>query len=80
MKANAIRLYKNACEMAENPKGIDSLERTNVKNKAIKNKAMWEERFKTSKKYREDPQIQALIGTAKPKKEKKDDKGRDESA
>ena len=52
MKSNAIRLYKHACEMAINPIGVDTLERTNVQNHAIKSKAMWEDRFKTAKKYK----------------------------
>lgn len=72
MKANAIRLYKNALEMINNPKGADALERDNVRKNAIKNKAMWEEHFKV--KYKNDAEIQALIKpeekeeNAKPRK------------
>ena len=61
-KENAINDYKHNCEMAINPKGIDGLERANVQKNALKCKAEWEERFKTSKKYKNDPEIQALLG------------------
>lgn len=76
MKANAIRLYKHFCEMVENPKGKDSQERELIKSLAIKNKANMEERFKTGKKYRDDPEIQTLLGN-KPevKKDGKKPKG-----
>lgn len=78
MKSNAIRLYKNCCEMVENPKGADSTERSNVRKKAIIGKAMWEERFKTSKKYSNDEEIRALLGVPKeqPKEEQPKDNGK----
>jgi len=62
MKHNAINLYKHFCEMVENPKGADSQERTLVRNLAIKNKAMMENRFRTASKYRDDEDIKALLG------------------
>ena len=68
MKSNAVRLYKHFCEMAENPKGMDSQERAIVRNLALKNKANMENHFRNSKKYRDDAEVQDLI---KPKEVKK---------
>ena len=64
--------------MAENPKGVDTLERANVKKSAIIAKANMEEHFRTAKKYRDDPEIQSLINP-KPKEDGKP-KRRDKSA
>ncbi len=57
--------------MVENPKGNDGQERRAVRNNAVKSKAEMEHRFKTAKKYRDDPEVQALFST--PKQEKKAD-------
>lgn len=62
MKANTIRLYKHYCEMAENPVGVDTLQRALVKKNALKAKADLEEHFKNGKKYKNDPEIQELLG------------------
>jgi len=70
MKSNAIKLYAHFCEMAINPIGVDTLERANVQRNALKSKAEIEERFKTSRKYKDDPEIQALLNSTKPKEEK----------
>jgi len=69
MKANAIKRYKSVCEMCENPRGANALARDIVKARAIKLKAQIEEKFRTSKKYRNDPEIQALIGNVPEVKE-----------
>jgi hypothetical protein len=69
MKANAIRLYKHFCEMIENPKGTDLQEKTLVRSLAKKSKANMENHFRTSKKYANDPEIQALL---QPKEEVKE--------
>lgn len=47
--------------MVENPKGVDSQERALVKSLAIKSKANMEEHFKKGRKYRDDPEIKALL-------------------
>lgn len=74
MKQNAIAQYKHVCEMCENPKGADSLERNEVQAKAKKTKADLENHFKTAPKYKNDPEIQALLGQPEVKEEKKDGK------
>lgn len=74
MKANVIRLYKHYCNSVENPKGVDSLERTAARKNAERAKADLENHFKTSKKYANDPEIQALLKTdevVEPKQTKK---------
>lgn len=78
-KENAVKLYKHFCELVENPTGADSVERENVRKKAIKSKENLEEHFRTGKKYQGDEEIQALLN---PKKEKEDGKRkrRNESA
>lgn len=81
MKENAIKAYHHHVSMVENPTGVDGLERENVRKNAIKAKEDMEEHFKTAPKYRNDPEIQELIGN-KPK-EKEDGikpKGRDKRA
>lgn len=58
--------------MAENPVGVDSLERANVKEQAIKAKASWEKRFRDPRsRYSQDPEIQALLPKPEVKKETK---------
>jgi len=52
--------------MVENPRGSDSQERNLVRKNAIKNKAMMEEHFRVSRKFKDDPEILELIGD-KPK-------------
>lgn len=71
MKSNAIKLYKHALEIIENPKGIDSAERALVRANGQKMKADLENKFKTAPKYANDPEIQELLGK---KEEKKDGK------
>jgi hypothetical protein len=71
MKVNAIRLYKHYCEMAENPKGKDSEERKNVQILAINSKRNMEKHFKTARKYKDDPDIQKLLGAKDGKKPKR---------
>lgn len=68
MKHNTINLYKHFCNLIENPKGNDILERESIKQNAIKGKEDIERRFRTAKKYKDDPEIQALLGN-KPKVE-----------
>lgn len=72
MKANAIVLYKHFCEMSENPIGADSSERDGVRSQAIKSKLDMEERFRTAKKYRDDPEIKELLGEGEKKEEKEE--------
>lgn len=72
MKANAIRLYKSFCELIENPKGADALEKALCKETAIKGKADMEEHFKTARKYKNDPEIKELLGE-KPAQEVNED-------
>lgn len=71
MKHNALRLHAHFSEMVKNPKGEDSLERSLVKSNSVKALADLENRFKTAKKYKDDPEIQALLGIKKEKKEEK---------
>lgn len=66
MKANAIRLYKHFCELVEDPKGADALEKQLCKETAVKAKADMEKHFKTAPKYKNDPEIQALLGEPIP--------------
>lgn len=74
MKHNIINLYKHFCNTIENPKGNDSQERASARSLAIKGKADLEKRFKTARKYVNDPEIQALLGVKEePKKEIKQD-------
>jgi len=61
--------------MIENPKGNDSQERASCKSLAIKNKADMEEHFKKGKKYRDDPEIQALLNPKEVKESGKKSKG-----
>lgn len=70
MKSNAIRIYKHACEMIDNPKGADSLERDLVKKTALKTKEDMEKHFRTAPKYKNDLEIQELIGDLKVKEVK----------
>lgn len=60
--------------MIENPKGVDGQERRMAKNSAIKAKADLEQRFKTAKKYRDDPEILALLGIKQEKPKAKEKK------
>lgn len=57
--------------MVENPKGNDSGERKLCHDLCLKSKLAYEERFKTSRKYRDDPEIQALLNPVSSKKEVK---------
>lgn len=61
MKSNAIKLYKHFCELEKNPVGTNTDERAVVRFKAIQNKKKLEEHFKNSKKYSNDPEVQALM-------------------
>lgn len=75
MKHNAIALYHHFKQQIENPQGVDALERSAVRINCKNALFDLENRFKTSKKYRDDPEVQALISgkTKKPKEEKKED-------
>ena len=55
--------------MAINPKGLDTLERANVKEQALKAKANMEEYFKKSSRYSQDKEIMDLLGVNTTKKE-----------
>lgn len=68
MKSNAIALWHHFNSQIENPKGVDSQEREAVRINCRNALFDLENRFKTSKKYKDDPEIQALLN---PKKETK---------
>lgn len=70
MKSNAIRLYRHYCEMAENPKGSDSLERALVRRTALVAKADLLKKFKTLDVYKNDPEIAELLGKKESKSKK----------
>lgn len=72
MKENTIRLYEHFCKLVENPTGVDLAEKKNVLEQAQKAKANLEQRFKTSKKYKDDPEIKALLGVKEVKEEVKE--------
>lgn len=69
MKENAVRIYKHALAMIENPSGADIVEKNLVKETAIKTKKDLEYHFKTAPKYRNDPEIEELLGEKEKKKD-----------
>lgn len=56
--------------MAENPKGADGLERDLVKKTAEESKEQMENHFRNAPKYKDDQEIQKLIGDKKKSKKK----------
>jgi hypothetical protein len=60
--------------MVENPKGNDSQERALVRGLAKRAKANMENHFKTAMKYKDDPEIKALLGEKEEIKEEENGK------
>lgn len=86
MKHNAINDYKHNLELVKNPVGTTVQEKDIVRARAKKAVEDWENRFKTSRKYKDDPEIKELLkDKEEPKEETKPEvkqsgKGRNKSA